>query len=190
MRASRADARCRCGAASSVLSPSRARWVGVGWLRQVRAWPGLVAATCKPCSGRRGRSPRSLRSLPAFASKQARSRTAAVRWIPEPSEVATSPTACCVLQVPSEAPVRPSLPASFQAPFFFTRTMQMGRAAPLASCAHRTMHRASISVCVRALLFPFPLGPAPPSSAYLPVVAGAYAVSGGLTRRAASVGSW
>lgn len=166
---------------------ARARWVGVGWLRQVRAWPGLVAATCKPCSGRRGRSPRSLRSLPAFASKQARSRTAAVRWIPEPSEVATSPTACCVLQVPSEAPVRPSLPASFQAPFFFTRTMQMGRAAPLASCAHRTMHRASISVCVRALLFPFPLGPAPPSSAYL---AGAYAVSGGLTRRAASVGSW
>jgi hypothetical protein len=98
VRRSRADRRrgvppCRCG----VPWPSRSTRAlgevgGCDRCARGRPRPWLVASTCKPCSGRRGRSRLvSSLSLPAFASKQAPSRTAgtpavrpSARSLPEP----------------------------------------------------------------------------------------------------------
>jgi len=101
---------------------------------------------------------------------------------------------CCSLPllVPSQVPVRPSLPASFQSPFFFARTMEMGRAALLASCAHRTMHGVSQSACACSTLS-LPVGSCsfivslPTSSCGCVRGVRRAATAGG---RAASVGSW
>lgn len=112
----------------------RVGWGGVGWLRQVRARgrprtrPGLVAArcaTCKPCSGRRGRSPL-LASFVAGLGLQASSDGAGRSVVPS---------------------TRP------RSPLHLLRAEMERRPALLASCAHCTHRTTASSVCACVIYF-------------------------------------
>lgn len=121
-----------------------------------QARPGLVTATCKPCSGRRCRS-RPVRCRPSPPSKLGAVRLS----VPfpgdgslKPIEVATPPTACCVLQLtvfscPSDLSLSR---ASRQAFVFFSSSPFCA-----ASACFVRVHTVRVRAC-STLLFPSPLG--------------------------------
>jgi hypothetical protein len=153
-----------------------------------QARPGLVTATCKPCSGRRCRS-RPVRCRPSPPSKLGAVRLS----VPfpgdgslKPIEVATPPTACCVLQLtvfscPSDLSLS-RLASGFCFFFFFSflRCFCLLRSRAHCACA---------CACVLYSTLSLPVGSSCTAClGYLPVVA--VRVKRLMARRAASVGSW
>lgn len=121
-----------------------------------QARPGLVTATCKPCSGRRCRS-RPVRCRPSPPSKLGAVRLS----VPfpgdgslKPIEVATPPTACCVLQLTVfSCPSDLSLSRLASGFCFFLFLLLLF--ALLLACFVRDF-ACTLCVCVRALLYSFP----------------------------------